>query len=109
MKEDVFSSGNRYGYGFDTKKKEQVLLRYFDPEMKMTDVTEPKYVALFLIQYEYIMTSIFRVLITAVDCQNSNLEVVFFNNCFFDEHSEGIVSCAYSPIAAVLNYYITST
>ena len=44
LKEDVFSSGNRYGYGFDTKKKEQVLLRYFDPEMKMTDITEPKYV-----------------------------------------------------------------
>ena len=49
LKEDVFSSGNKYGYGFDTKKKEQVLLRYFDPEIKMTDVTEPKYVYMYTV------------------------------------------------------------
>ena len=42
LKEEVFSSGNKYGYGFDTKKKERVLLRYFDPEMKMTAIMEPK-------------------------------------------------------------------
>ena len=42
MKEDVFSSGNKYGYGFDTRKMEQVLQRHFDPEMRMSSVTEPK-------------------------------------------------------------------
>ena len=42
MKEDVFGSGNKYGYGFDTKKMEEVLRRNFDPEMKMFSVAEPK-------------------------------------------------------------------
>lgn len=42
MKEDVFGSGNKYGYGFDTKKMEEVLRRNFNPEMTMTSVLEPK-------------------------------------------------------------------
>ena len=42
MKEDVFGSGNKYGYDFDTKKMEEVLRRNFTPEMKMTSVLEPK-------------------------------------------------------------------
>ena len=55
LKEDVFSSGNKYGYGFDTKKKEQVLLRYFDPEMKMTAITEPKYVIILVTQHDFLV------------------------------------------------------
>ena len=42
MKEDVFSSGNKYGYGFDTRKMEEVLQRNFDPEMRMSSISEPK-------------------------------------------------------------------
>ena len=42
MKEDVFGSGNKYGYDFDTKKMAEVLRRNFDPNMKMSSVLEPK-------------------------------------------------------------------
>ncbi len=33
-----------------------------------------------------------RVLITAVDCRNTRLELKFFNNCFFDDYSDGNVN-----------------
>ena len=42
MKEDVFGSGNKYGYGFNTKKMEEVLKRNFGSEMTMMSVLEPK-------------------------------------------------------------------
>lgn len=42
LKEDVFGSGNKYGYGFDTCKMEEVLRRNFGTDMKMNSVTEPK-------------------------------------------------------------------
>ena len=42
MKEDVFGSGNKYGYDFDTKKMEEVLKRNFTPEIRMASVLEPK-------------------------------------------------------------------
>ena len=42
LKEDVFSSGNKYGYGFDTNKMEEVLRRNFGSEMRMNSVSEPK-------------------------------------------------------------------
>ena len=30
-----------------------------------------------------------RVLVSTVDCQDTNMKICFFNNCFFDEFSEG--------------------
>ena len=42
MKEDVFGSGNKYGYDFNTKKMEDVLKRNFDPDLTMMSVLEPK-------------------------------------------------------------------
>ena len=42
MKEDVFGSGNKYGYGFNTRKMEEVLKRNFGSDMTMMSVLEPK-------------------------------------------------------------------
>lgn len=43
MKDRIFSK-SRIGFGFNTEVLEEILQEYLDPDIKMTDVTHPKYV-----------------------------------------------------------------
>ena len=43
MKDRVFSKP-RVGFGFNTDILEEILQEYLDPNVKMTEVTHPKYV-----------------------------------------------------------------
>lgn len=42
LKDDVFGTAKKWGYGCDTSKFAEVLKSYFGEEMKLADVTEPK-------------------------------------------------------------------
>lgn len=46
MKDRIFSKP-RIGFGFNTDILEEILQEYLDPDIKMTDVTHPKYVKRF--------------------------------------------------------------
>ena len=41
----------------------------------------------------FIVLSFCRVMVTAVDARNTDLNLVFFNNCFFDEYGDGRYMC----------------
>ena len=43
MKDRIFSK-SRIGFGFNTEVLEEILQEYLDPDIKVTDVTHPKYV-----------------------------------------------------------------
>ena len=45
MKDRIFSK-SRIGFGFNTEVLEEILQEYLDPDIKMTDVTHPKYVVI---------------------------------------------------------------
>ena len=42
MKDRIFSK-SKIGFGFNTEVLEEILQEYLDPDIKMTDVTHPKY------------------------------------------------------------------
>ena len=46
MKDKIFSKP-RIGFGFNTDVLEEILQEYLDPDVKMTNVTHPKYVKKF--------------------------------------------------------------
>lgn len=101
MKDRIFSK-SRLGFGFNTEALEEILQDYLDPDIKMTDVTHPKYVTLVLFFVPLslphtVCTSpsqcfsflfVHRVLISAVNKATTNLELHFFNNCFGDEYMD---------------------
>ena len=41
MKDEIFAKG-RYGYGWDSIAYEEILQKYLDPKMKLTDVKHPR-------------------------------------------------------------------
>ncbi len=43
LKDRIFSKA-RYGYGYDSEVLDEILQEYLDPDIKMTDVSHPKYV-----------------------------------------------------------------
>ena len=47
MKDRIFSK-SRIGFGFNTEVLEEILQEYLDPDIKMTDVTHPKYVMIII-------------------------------------------------------------
>lgn len=47
-----------------------------------------------------------RVLVTAVDCRDTDMKLCFFSNCFFDQFSKGVTNIELNPILHIVTHFI---
>lgn len=82
--DEVFTTS---GFGADSAKMDVLLKRTFK-EARMCDILEPRYAPPPMRSSLYWLNLV-RVLVTAVNAENTDLTLVYFNNCFGDSYSEG--------------------